>query len=242
MTTTRFRDSPLRDSPLRDSPLRDATRPGSPLTRRLYRRNGVKAVEVSRPVSDQPSDTRIERARRGDARAFEALLAEHAERVYAHVARILGAGPEAEDVVQDACISAWRSIGSFEGTSFRAWLFRIATNRAIDVVRARRRRGELPLEPPEDAEVEWAEPVASTPDPVEIAGQGEALKVVEEALKAIPAEQGAALMLRDIEGFSYEEIAHITASEIGTVKSRIHRARVAVRNALVSRGWTSSAG
>jgi RNA polymerase sigma-70 factor (ECF subfamily) len=183
----------------------------------------------------------IDRARRGEARAFEDLARIVEAPLYRHVYRILG-NVDAEDVVQDALISAWRSIASFEGSSFRAWVFRIATNRAIDVVRARRRRGELPLEPPEDAEVEWAEPVASTPDPVEIAGQGEALKVVEEALKAIPAEQGAALMLRDIEGFSYEEIAHITASEIGTVKSRIHRARVSVRNALVSRGWTSSAG
>ena len=183
----------------------------------------------------------IDRARRGEARAFEDLARIVEAPLYRHVYRILG-NVDAEDVVQDALISAWRSIASFEGSSFRAWVFRIATNRVIDVVRARRRRGELPLEPPEDAEVEWAEPVASTPDPVEIAGQGEALKVVEEALKAIPAEQGAALMLRDIEGFSYEEIAHITASEIGTMKSRIHRARVAVRNALVSRGWTSSAG
>jgi RNA polymerase sigma-70 factor (ECF subfamily) len=183
----------------------------------------------------------IDRARRGEARAFEDLARIVEAPLYRHVYRILG-NVDAEDVVQDALISAWRSIASFEGSSFRAWVFRIATNRAIDVVRARRRRGELPLEPPEDAEVEWAEPVASTPDPVEIAGQGEALKVVEEALTAIPAEQGAALMLRDIEGFSYEEIAHITASEIGTVKSRIHRARVSVRNALVSRGWTSSAG
>ena len=183
----------------------------------------------------------IDRARRGEAGAFEDLARIVEAPLYRHVYRILG-NVDAEDVVQDALISAWRSIASFEGSSFRAWVFRIATNRAIDVVRARRRRGELPLEPPEDAEVEWAEPVASTPDPVEIAGQGEALKVVEEALKAIPAEQGAALMLRDIEGFSYEEIAHITASEIGTVKSRIHRARVSVRNALVSRGWTSSAG
>lgn len=183
----------------------------------------------------------IDRARRGEARAFEDLARTVEAPLYRHVYRILG-NVDAEDVVQDALISAWRSISSFEGSSFRAWVFRIATNRAIDVVRARRRKGELPLEPPEDAEIEWAEPVASTPDPAEIASQGEALKVVEEALKAIPAEQGAALMLRDIEGFSYEEIAHITASEIGTVKSRIHRARVSVRNALVSRGWTSSAG
>ena len=65
---------------------------------------------------------------------------------------------------------------------------------------------------------------------------------VEEALATVPAEQRAALLLRDVEGFSYEEIAHITASEVGTVKSRIHRGRLAVRNALVRRGWRGSAG
>lgn len=156
--------------------------------------------------------------------------------------RILGTSADAEDVVQDAMVSAWRSMSSFEGGSFRAWIFRIATNRAIDVVRARRRRGELPLEPPEDAEVEWAEPAAPGLEPAEIASQAEALAAVEEALLGLPAEQRAALMLRDIEGFSYEEIAGITAVEIGTVKSRIHRGRLAVRNVLVARGWRSSAG
>lgn len=183
----------------------------------------------------------VDRARRGEAGAFEDLARAVEAPLYRHVYRILG-NADAEDVVQDALISAWRSISSFQGGSFRAWIFRIATNRAIDVVRTRRRRGELPLEPPEDAEVEWAEPAATTPEPAEIASQGEAVAIVEEALRGLPAEQSAALMLRDIEGFSYEEIAMITASEIGTVKSRIHRARVGVRNALIGRGWRSSAG
>lgn len=193
-------------------------------------------------MSEQASDARIEKARRGDARAFEALLAEHSDRVYAHVARILGAGPEAEDVVQDACISAWRSIASFEGTSFRAWLFRIATNRAIDVVRARRRRGELPLEPNEDEEQTWAEPVAGGPEPVDLASEQETFRLVEAALARLPAEQRAVVVLRDVEGFDYEEIARITATELGTVKSRIHRGRLAVRNALVAQGWRGASG
>ena len=162
--------------------------------------------------------------------------------MYAHVARILGGGPEAEDVVQDACISAWRSIGSFEGTSFRAWLFRIATNRAIDVVRARRRRGELPLEPDETEDETWAEPVAAGPEVADIAGDREAMGHVEAALARLPAEQRAVVILRDVEGFDYEEIARITATELGTVKSRIHRGRLAVRNALVAAGWRGASG
>lgn len=186
----------------------------------------------------------LARARLGDALAFDALARAHERALYAHVARIIGPGADAEDVVQDAFVSAWRSIASFEGLSFKAWLFRIAHNRAIDVFRARKRRGELPLDPPDDngGDPSWAEPVAGGPDLVELAAGTEALAAVEAALGSVPIEQRDALLLRDVQGFSYEEIATITGSEIGTVKSRIHRARVGVRNVLVAQGWKGSAG
>lgn len=184
----------------------------------------------------------VERARAGDARAFEDLARAEERALYRHAARIVGPGPEAEDVVQDALFSAWRSIRSFEGSSFRAWLFRIVTNRALDRVRARRRRPELPLEPSEDDEVAWAEPAAAGPDLAEIASAHEAVALVERALALVPDEQRAAVLLRDVEGFDYEEIALITSAEIGTVKSRIHRGRVAVRNALVAHGWKGHGG
>lgn len=184
----------------------------------------------------------VARARSGDGRAFERLALSEERALYRHAARIVGAGPDAEDVVQDALISAWKSMRSFEGTNFRAWLFRIVTNRALDRIRARKRRPELPLEPPADEDVTWAEPVAPGPDLAELAAGSEALAVVEEALGGVPVEQRAALLLRDVEGFAYEEIAIMTGVEVGTVKSRIHRARVAVRNVLVTRGWRGSAG
>ena len=185
----------------------------------------------------------LDRARRGDARAFDSLARAHERALYSHVARILGPGADAEDVVQDALVSAWRSLASFEGTSFKAWLFRIARNRAIDVIRAQRRRGELPLDPPDDeGEPGWAEPAAGGPELADIAAGHEALAAVEAALGLVPVEQRDALLLRDVQGFSYEEIASITVAEIGTVKSRIHRARVTVRNALVEKGWKGSAG
>lgn len=184
----------------------------------------------------------VERARRGDGRAFEALARESEAGLYRHVVRIVGGREEAEDVVQESFLSAWRSLAAFQGGSFRSWLFRIATNRAIDAIRARRRRGELALDPPDDEDAAWAEPQAPGADLPEIASQGEAMAVVEEALRALPAEQRAALLLRDVEGFAYDEIARITAVEVGTVKSRIHRARLAVRNALVRRGWRSASG
>jgi RNA polymerase sigma-70 factor, ECF subfamily len=185
----------------------------------------------------------LERARRGDARAFEQLAREIERPLYRHAARMLGQN-DAEDVVQDALLSAWRSLASFEGTSFRAWVFRIVTNRALDRIRSRRRHPELPLDPPADDDdtAGWAEPAASGADLADIAGDREAMRVVEDALATLPSEQRAALLLRDVEGFAYEEIATITSAEIGTVKSRIHRGRLAIRNVLVSRGWKGPGG
>lgn len=184
----------------------------------------------------------IDRARSGDARAFEELARREERALYRHALRIVGTTSDAEDIVQDALFSAWRSIASFQGLSFRAWLFRIATNRALDQLRSRKRRPELPLDPPEDDEVTWAEPVAPGPDLTQLVGDREALAAVETALEALPAEQRTALLLRDVEGFAYEEIAVITSVEIGTVKSRIHRGRLAVRNTLISRGWRGPEG
>src|SRR6202158_1486715 len=184
----------------------------------------------------------IARARTGDGRAFDDLARREERALYRHAARIVVPGADAEDVVQDAFLSAWRSIRSFEGTSFRAWLFRIVTNRALDRMRARKRRPELPLEPGDDEEVTWAEPASPGPELADLAASREALVAVEEALTQVPAEQRAALLLRDVEGFAYEEIALMTGVEIGTVKSRIHRARVSVRNTLMTRGWRGSGG
>lgn len=196
-----------------------------------------------RPDPEGASDALIDRARRGDARAFEQLALEIERPLYRHAARMLGQD-DAEDVVQDALLSAWKSLPSFEGTSFRAWVFRIVTNRALDRLRSRKRHPELPLEPPSESDdaVSWAEPVAPGPELADLAADREALRVVEDALATIPADQRAALLLRDVEGFAYDEIATITSSEIGTVKSRIHRGRLAVRNILISRGWRGSTG
>src|SRR5712691_12349717 len=159
-------------------------------------------------VSAEASALLVERARRGDARAFEQLARDVERPLYRHAVRMVGQA-DAEDVVQDALLAAWRSLTSFEGTSFRAWIFRIATNRALDRLRSRRRRPELPLDPPSDESEEsgWAEPAAPGPDLVQIAGDREALHLVEEAVASLPEEQRAALLLRDIEGFAYEEIA-----------------------------------
>jgi RNA polymerase sigma-70 factor (ECF subfamily) len=193
-------------------------------------------------VPDSEIQLLIERARAGDTRAFEDLARREERALYRHALRIVGTTSDAEDIVQDALFSAWRSIASFQGNSFRAWLFRIATNRALDQLRSRKRRPELPLDPPEDDDISWAEPAAPGPDLTQLAGDREALALVETVLGTLPADQRTALLLRDVEGFAYEEIAVITSVEIGTVKSRIHRGRLAVRNALIAKGWRGPDG
>ena len=196
-----------------------------------------------RDDSGEPSAELLARARRGEARAFEDLARSVERPLYRHAYRMLTNASDAEDVVQDAFLAAWKSLSSFEGSSFRAWIFRITTNRALDRLRARKRRPELPLDPPDDDdEPGWAEPAAGGPELAELVGDREAVSLVEEALDLLPPEQRAALLLRDVEGFAYEEIATITVTEIGTVKSRIHRGRLAVRNALVAKGWKGSSG
>src|SRR3989441_10505402 len=144
-------------------------------------------------ASGEASAPLVERARQGDARAFEQLAREVERPLYRHAARMVGQ-VDAEDVVQDALLSAWRSLSAFEGSSFRAWVFRIATQRALDRLRSRRRHPEVPLDPPtdEDGDRSWAQPPAPRPDLAAIAGDREALVIVEQALDTLPAEQRAA--------------------------------------------------
>src|SRR5256885_8065967 len=151
-------------------------------------------------IADHAMDD-LDRARGGDARAFDSLARAHERALYSHVARILGAGADAEDVVQDAFVSAWRSLPGFEGTSFKAWLFRIARNRAIDVIRAQKRRAELPLDPPDDdGDAGWAEPTAGGPELTDIAAGHEGRAAPEAAPGLPPGQQRDVLPLRPVQG------------------------------------------
>lgn len=180
-----------------------------------------------------------DRLARGDESAFEALARSLERALYSHACRLLRDETQAEDAVQDALLLAYRGRSTFRGGSFKAWVFRILTNRCLDLIREARRRPTVPLDPPveeesDDAAMQWADPA---PDIETLVIGHEMVRLIEEALAAVPAEQRAAVMLRDMQGFDYEEIARITNSELGTVKSRIHRGRLAVRNYLVARGW-----
>jgi RNA polymerase sigma-70 factor (ECF subfamily) len=161
----------------------------------------------------------IARARRGDAGAFEEIVRLYQRRVYGVALRIVRAHDVADDVAQEAFLRAWRSLDRFDlDRPFGPWVCRIAANLALNHVRSPRAREEgLP-----DGH---AETRAAAPGPLGALLDGEAGRVLDEALGALPAEQRAVLVLRAREEMSYAEIAEALGISQGTVMSRLHRAR-----------------
>jgi RNA polymerase sigma-70 factor (ECF subfamily) len=175
----------------------------------------------------------VERARSGDATAFNDIVAVHQDFLYALVARTVPDRDQADDVTQEAFFRAWRQMGSFRGGSLRSWLARIAVNAAIDLQRARKRR---PVQPyPELEDDSWQPPAGEDADPEATVTQAERIYALSEALGRITPDQRAAIVLFDVEGFDYGEIAQMTGVSLGTVKSRIHRGRLALRDLLADR-------
>ena len=171
----------------------------------------------------------VQRAQRGDLRAFDLLVLKYQGRIAALVSRYVSDAGEVEDVTQEAFIKAYRALGKFRGDSaFYTWLYRIAANAAKNHLVAKRRR------PGADATIEDAEGfdeggmLSESASPEALAMGGELAEVVESALKALPDELKAALMLREFDGLSYDDIADVLGCPVGTVRSRIFRAREAV--------------
>ena len=171
----------------------------------------------------------VQRAQRGDLRAFDLLVLKHQGRIAALVSRYVSDAGEVEDVTQEAFIKAYRALGKFRGDSaFYTWLYRIAANAAKNHLVAKGRR------PGADATIEDAEGfdeggmLSESASPEALAMGGELAEVVESALNALPDELKAALMLREFDGLSYDDIADVLGCPVGTVRSRIFRAREAV--------------
>ncbi|HYM83104.1 MAG TPA: sigma-70 family RNA polymerase sigma factor [Candidatus Dormibacteraeota bacterium] len=175
----------------------------------------------------------LERARDGDLDAFNDLVELHQDHLYALVARLVPDRDQAGDAVQEAFFSAYRSLRSFRGGSVRSWLGRIAINAALDAQRARRRRPAHPY--PELEDDSWQPPADQASDPELAAVTGERVRALEAALAAITDEQRTAIVLYDVEGYDYTEIAELSGVSLGTVKSRIHRGRLALRDLLADR-------
>ena len=171
----------------------------------------------------------VQRAQRGDLRAFDLLVLKYQGRIGALVSRYITDPCEVEDVTQEAFIKAYRAIDKFRGDSaFYTWLYRIAANAAKNHLVSRRRRpgADATIE---DAELgQQAELLADVGTPEAVAMGEELAAVVEEALAALPEELRAALTLREFEGLSYDDIAAVLDCPVGTVRSRIFRAREAI--------------
>ena len=178
-------------------------------------------------------DERLARARRGDLDAFNELVLEHQGIVYALCFRLMGQKQAAEDAAQEAFVSAWRAISGLRGEQFRPWLLRIASNACRDELRRRVRRPANSLELAQEAGV--PDPPDTEPTPEADLMQGELRQQIETALASLPAEQRIAVVLCDVDGLDYSEIAAAMRTSMGTVKSRIARGRARLRTLLSSR-------
>lgn len=176
----------------------------------------------------------LERCRRGDLEAFNTVVVAYQEQVYNLCLRMLGSPPAAEDAAQEAFLSAYRKIGSMRGPSARSWLLRIAANTCIDELRRRKRRPQVSLDVPVPSE-EGSRPI-DVPDPVagpeQLALRHELWRALRTELLRLPEDQRLAVILCDVEGLSYEEIAATMGGSLGTVKSRISRGRARLRVSL----------
>lgn len=171
----------------------------------------------------------VKRAQKGDTRAFDLLVLKYQGRLAALVARYVQDSSEVEDVVQEAFIKAYKALSKFRGDSaFYTWLYRIATNAAKNYLVTRGRRPSADVDVSDAEFIEEAEGLRESETPENHLFGQELADVVSSTLASLPEELRAALMLREFEGMSYEEIADVMACPVGTVRSRIFRAREAI--------------
>lgn len=180
---------------------------------------------------DQQSDQQlVERVQKGDTRAFDLLVLKYQHKIFGLISRYIRDNDEIQDVAQEAFIKAFRALPKFRGDSaFYTWLYRIAINTAKNYLVARSRRPPATDIDVGDAEhFESASSLKDIENP-ENALYGEELKqVVEAAMRALPEDLRAAVTLREFDGLSYEDIADVMECPVGTVRSRIFRAREAI--------------
>lgn len=178
----------------------------------------------------------VSSARHGDIRAFNELALHYQDVVYNLSYRILGDSEAAADASQDAFLSAYQAMGKFKGGSFKAWLLRITTNACYDQLRSKKRRPTSSLE----ALYTESEPathfINGHQTPEEHALAQELGQTIQSGIGTLPPDQRVVLVLSDVQGLSYKEIARVTGVSLGTVKSRLSRARASLRDYLLSQG------
>lgn len=184
------------------------------------------------PLPQEPQSL-IARAQAGDRNAFNQLVLSTQSMAYNTAYRVLQDEEAAADAVQEAFIKAYRALGSYRGGSFKSWFLRILMNTCYDLLRMKKRRATSSL----DALAVEAEELDQLTDALEqpeaYAERMELRHWIERGIATLPVDQRSALVLSDIEGYSYQEIVDITGAPLGTVKSRINRGRLRLRDYLL---------
>jgi RNA polymerase sigma-70 factor (ECF subfamily) len=184
----------------------------------------VKALQATN------EQTLIQQATRGDHAAFESLMRQHESRMYAVALRMCANREDAQDCLQEAMLRVYRAIGGFKGqSSFGTWVYRVTMNTCLDELRRRKVRAASSLDQLVDSGWMPADE-GQTPEQYSIAS--EQRRFLEKAIASLPEDMRAAIVLRDVQGFSYEEIARILEANVGTIKSRISRGRGKLREIL----------
>lgn len=175
----------------------------------------------------------IAAARRGDTGSFNRLVSHYQDMVYNVAYRILGDADAAADASQDTFLSAYKAIANFKGGSFKSWLLRITTNACYDQLRLHQRRPTSSL----DAIYTDTDPsshfINGRETPEEHALRQELGQILQQAIHTLPPDQRVTLVLSDVQGLSYKEVSEVTRVSVGTVKSRLSRARARLRDRLM---------
>jgi RNA polymerase sigma-70 factor (ECF subfamily) len=186
-------------------------------------------------ITSSDEDQWVSAAQNGDLEAFNRLVVLYQDRIYNLALRLLGDEDSAADITQDAFLSAYRNLANFHHGLFRAWLYRIATNACYDELRRRKRRPVISLEYEDEAEERLLEPYDIEDDnksPEKEYEQHELAQTIQHALNRLNPDQRAVVVLIDLQEFDYQEAAQILGVPIGTIKSRLVRARLQLRELL----------
>jgi RNA polymerase sigma factor (sigma-70 family) len=178
----------------------------------------------------------ITSARKGDVRSFNQLVLLYQSMAYNLAYRILNDRDAAADATQDAFVSAFKAMRKFRGGSFKAWILRIVTNACYDQLRVKQRRPADSLDdlPVEQDHIVYLRDPAERPD--ELVERQELNLVIQTGIQTLPEEQRIVLVLSDVQGLNYQEIAEVAGLSLGTVKSRLSRARAKLRDYLLDQG------
>ena len=186
---------------------------------------GATPTNRTPPLPDEAAV--IARAAAGDRTAFAQLMEHYQSACYGLAWRLLNDADQAADATQDAFVHAYRAIATYRGGVFRSWLLRITANASYDILRRQQRRPTSPLPDPDEGALELPDHAAV--NPVAEATKSELYRHLEVALRRLPEDQRIAVVLCDVYGMDYNEVAAMTNAALGTVKSRIHRGRLRLR-------------